>query len=46
MATKNICIHKEEYNLSKKKEAVAEDIITQLNTSLGDLRKGRVKIVL
>lgn len=40
-----ICIPVEEYNRLKKKEAIADDILLQLDASLKDLEAGRVKRV-
>jgi hypothetical protein len=40
-----ICISKEEFNLLKKKEAIADDILLQLEASLRDLEQGKIKRV-
>ena len=45
MAAETICIPAGEYKLLKKKEAVADDILLQLEASLKDLEAGRVKLV-
>ena len=45
MTTQTISIHVEEYKLLKKKEAVADDLLLQLDASLQDLKAGRVKRV-
>lgn len=45
MSTETICIPTEEYTLLKKKEAIADDILLQLESSLHDLEDGRVKRV-
>lgn len=45
MATETVCISKEEYVLLKKKESVADDVLLQLDSSLQDLQKGRLKKV-
>lgn len=45
MATETICISREEYKLLKKKEAVADDILIQLDASLNSIEKGKLKRV-
>lgn len=38
-----ITISKEEYDMLKKKEEIADDVIFQLSKSLDDMKKGRIK---
>ncbi|MBI2583114.1 MAG: hypothetical protein HYW25_00470 [Candidatus Aenigmarchaeota archaeon] len=38
-----ITITKEEYDILKKKEEIADDVIFQLSKSLEDMKKGRIK---
>lgn len=45
MSTETISIPREEYALLKKKEAIADDLLLQLEASLRDLEAGRVKRV-
>ncbi len=45
MVTETICISREEYVLLKKKEAVADDVLLQLDSSLEDLNNGKVRRV-
>ena len=45
MITETVCISHEEYELLKKKAAVADDIIYQLESSLKDLEEGNIKRV-
>ncbi len=45
MAAETVCISKEEYISLKKKEAIADDILLQLDASLKDLEAGRIKRV-
>ncbi len=45
MTTETVCIPSEEYKLLKKKEAIADDIILQLESSLQDIKAGRLKRV-
>ena len=41
--TKTVTITKEEYDMLKKKEEIADDVIFQLSRSLSDMKKGRIK---
>jgi len=43
MTTETVCIPTEEYIMLKKKEAIADDLVLQLDASLRDLETGRVK---
>lgn len=43
--TETKCIPTEEYELLKKKEAIADDILLQLEASLKDLEAGRIRRV-
>jgi len=45
MATDTVCIPREDFILLKKKEAVADDLLLQLDASLKDLEMGRVRRV-
>ena len=45
MTTETVCISKDEYTLLKKKEVIADDIVLQLESSLKDLKAGKVKRV-
>lgn len=45
MNAETVCISREEYVLLKKKESVADDVLLQLESSLEDLGKGRLKRV-
>jgi len=45
MTTETVCISREEYKFLKNKEAVADDILFQLKSSLDDLEKGRLRKV-
>lgn len=45
MATETVCIPAEEYRFLKKKEAIADDLLLQLDASLNAIEKGRVKRV-
>lgn len=45
MTTDTVCIPVEEYQTLKKKEAVADDLLLQLESSLRDIKAGRVKRV-
>lgn len=45
MVTETVCISREEYVLLKKKESVADDVLLQLDSSLEDLGKGKIKRV-
>jgi len=45
MVADTVCISREEFVLLKKKEAVADDLLLQLDASLRDLETGRVKRV-
>lgn len=38
-----ITIPKDEYDMLKKKEEIADDVILQLSQSLDDMKKGRIK---
>ena len=38
-----VTIPKEEYDMLKKKEEIADDVIFQLSRSLDDMKKGRIK---
>ncbi|MDI6722237.1 MAG: hypothetical protein QMD97_01665 [Candidatus Aenigmarchaeota archaeon] len=38
-----ITISREEYDMLKKKEEIADDVIFQLSKSLEDMKKGRIK---
>ena len=40
---KTVTITKEEYDMLKKKEEIADDVIFQLSKSLSDMKKGRIK---
>lgn len=46
MVSETISIPVEEYKLLKKKEAIADDIILQLDASLNAIERGKVKRVL
>ncbi len=43
--TETICIPTEEYQLLKKKEEIADDLVLQLDASLKDMEASRVKQV-
>ena len=43
MATDTVNISKKEYTQLKKKEAIANDLILQLEASLKDLKAGKIK---
>ena len=45
MKQETITISKDEYNKLKKKAAVADDIIVQLESSLRDAEEGRIRRV-
>ena len=45
MTTETVSIPAEEYNLLKKKEAIADDLLLQLESSLQDITAGRLKRV-
>ncbi len=45
MATDTVCIPTKEYETLKRKEAVADDLLVQLEASLLDLQAGRIKRV-
>ena len=45
MATETICIPVDKYELLKKKEAIADDLLLQLEASFHDLETGKVKRV-
>ncbi|MBI2147632.1 hypothetical protein HYU19_04100 [Candidatus Woesearchaeota archaeon] len=45
MTTETVSIPIEEYQLLKKKEAIADDVVLQLEASLKDLEAGRIKKV-
>jgi len=45
MVASTICIPAEEYALLKKKEAIADNLLLQLEASLHDLKAGRVRRV-
>ncbi|MBN1502296.1 hypothetical protein JW930_02025 [Candidatus Woesearchaeota archaeon] len=45
MATESVTIPVEEYNMLKKKAEIADDILIQLDSSLKDLKAGRIKRV-
>ena len=45
MKQETITISKDEYNKLKKKAAVADDIIVQLESSLKDAEAGRIRRV-
>ncbi|MBI4152507.1 hypothetical protein HY495_02245 [Candidatus Woesearchaeota archaeon] len=45
MTTETVCIPSEEYKLLKKKEAIADDLLIQLEASLQDIEAGRIKRV-
>lgn len=38
-----VTITREEYDLLKKKEEIADDVIFQLSRSLDDMKKGRIR---
>jgi len=38
-----ITIPKEEYDMLKKKEEIADDVIFQLSKSLDDMKKGKIR---
>lgn len=40
---KTITISKEEYDILKKKKAIADDVIFQLSRSLDDMKKGKIR---
>jgi len=41
--TGTITITKDEYEMLKKKEEIADDVIFQLSKSIEDMKKGRIK---
>lgn len=43
MTTESVCIPVKEYKVLKRKAAIADDIILQLESSLKDLEVGRIK---
>ena len=45
MATEIVCIPTERYEILKKKEVVADDILFQLEVSLKNIEQGRIKRV-
>ncbi|MBI1970137.1 hypothetical protein HYS47_00160 [Candidatus Woesearchaeota archaeon] len=45
MATETVSIPLDEYQLLKKKETIADDLLLQLESSLKDLKEGRVNRV-
>ena len=45
MATETVSISSDEYAMLKKKEAVADDLLLQLNSSLKNLESGKIKRV-
>ncbi|MBS3123780.1 hypothetical protein J4437_04035 [Candidatus Woesearchaeota archaeon] len=45
MTTETVCIPVEEYSLLKKKEAVADDMLLQMELSLRDIETGKIKRV-
>ncbi|MBI4139782.1 hypothetical protein HY483_02360 [Candidatus Woesearchaeota archaeon] len=45
MDTETVCIPREEYILLKRKEVVANDVLLQLESSLEDLGKGKLRRV-
>ena len=38
-----VTIPKREYNILKRKEEIADDVIFQLTKSLDDIKKGKIK---
>jgi hypothetical protein len=42
MEIQNVTIGKDEYEMLKKKEIIADDALVQLKLSLGDIREGKV----
>tara|TARA_Y100000034_G_C6899159_1_gene415269 strand:+ start:697 stop:894 length:198 start_codon:yes stop_codon:yes gene_type:complete len=45
MTTETVKISSEEYTMLKKKEAIADDLLLQLDASLKDLEAGKLKRV-
>jgi hypothetical protein len=45
MTTETVSISKDEYEHLKKKEAIADDLVLQLESSLHDMETGKVKRV-
>lgn len=45
MTTETVSIPLEEYELLRKKEAIADDLLLQLEASLRDIEAGKVKRV-
>jgi hypothetical protein len=45
MQAEIISISREEYTMLKRKEAIADDLLIQLEASLKDLEAGRIKRV-
>jgi len=43
--TETVCIPAERYEILKKKEIVADDILLQLEASLKDIEQGRIRRV-
>ena len=42
MSTETVCISSERYAILVKKEAIADDIVKQMEASLRDLEAGRI----
>ena len=45
MTQETICIPKDEYKQLKKKEAIADNLLLQVEASLNDIEAGRIKQV-
>ena len=45
MTTETVCIPSEEYQILKKKELIADNVLLQLEMSLKDLEMGKIKHV-
>ena len=45
MATETVCIPMDEYQILKKKEVIADDLLLQLESSLQDIEAGRIRRV-